>query len=65
MDEKWRKMVEAARADAEYALLELKLYGLARAEIAESHIEKVVARLDAMLKDSHWSARVGADNRPN
>ena len=65
MNDNLREKLEIARADAEYALLELRIFGLARVEIAESHIERVVARLDDVLKRIALEKGAGSRDRPN
>ncbi len=65
MDDKLRQKLEIARTDAEYALLELRTFSLARVEIAESHIENVVARLDEIINGIDIEKRAGSRDRPN
>jgi hypothetical protein len=55
-------MLGIALGEAQYALLELKTFGLARVEIAESHIESVVALFDELLKNTAWG-RTGRATR--
>ena len=59
MDDKLREKLGIALGEAEYALLELKTFGLARIEVAESHIESVVVLLDEVLKNPAWGERGG------
>jgi hypothetical protein len=49
VDEKLRRIIEAARLDVEFALQELRRYGLARADVAERHVANVAAALDEIL----------------
>jgi hypothetical protein len=49
LDEDLRKLIEIARLDAEYALQELRYFGLARVDVAETHIASLVACLDQIL----------------
>jgi hypothetical protein len=49
VDEDLRKLIEIARVDAEYALLELRHHGLAHIDVAETHIANLAASLDEIL----------------
>ncbi len=60
MDDELREKLGIALGEAEYALLELKTFGLARVEVAEDHIQRVVALLDEALKNPAW----GRQNKP-
>jgi hypothetical protein len=58
VDDDLRKLIERARVDAEYALLELRHHGLARADVAETHIASLAACLDeVLLKAEQANAR--------
>jgi hypothetical protein len=49
VDKELRTLLEIARADGEYALQELRRYGVARLDVAEDHVANVVASLDGIL----------------
>lgn len=52
MDEDLRRLIEAARVDVEFALQELRRYGLARVDAAEFHVANVAALLDQILANA-------------
>jgi transcription elongation GreA/GreB family factor len=65
MDEELREIIEIARIEAEFALLEIKLYGAANAKEAQRHMEALIVRLDEFLKRTHWSNETPPRDRRN
>ena len=55
MDEELREMIEIARVEAEFALLEIKIHGAVHAKEAQRHLEALIVKLDEFLKRTHWS----------
>ena len=64
MDEELRELIEIARIDAEFALLEVAS-GRSDLEAVRRHIEGVVVRLDEFLRRTHWSNDAGPRDRRN
>ena len=56
MDEELREMIEIARVEAEFALLEIQTHGSAvHAKEVQRHIEALIVKLDEFLVKTHWS----------
>ena len=55
MDEELREMIELARVEAEFALLEIQIHGAVHAKEAQRHMEALIVKLDEFLKRTHWS----------
>ncbi len=55
MDEELREMIEIARVEAEFALLEIKIHGAVHAKEAQRHMEALIVKLDEFLLKTHWS----------
>jgi hypothetical protein len=55
MDEELREMIEIARVEAEFALLEIQIHGAVHAKEAQRHMEALIVKLDEFLAKTHWS----------
>jgi hypothetical protein len=65
MDEELRDIIEIARVEAEFALLEIQFHGGVNAEQAQRHMEALIVRLDEFLRKTHWSNGVPPRSRRN
>ena len=63
MDEELREMIELARVEAEFALLEIQNYGAVHAEQAQRHMEALIVKLDDFLRRTHWSNEASRSQR--
>jgi hypothetical protein len=63
MDEELRQMIENARVEAEFALLEIKIHGAAHAAEALRHMEALIIKLDEFLEKTHWSTGAARGRR--
>ena len=59
MDEELREMIEIARVEAEFALLEIQIHGAVHAKEAQRHMEALIAN-----STSSWRRRIGATVPP-
>ena len=50
MEDSLREMIELARIEAEYALLETRTFGLAHVNQLQRHIEALIVHLDTFLE---------------
>jgi hypothetical protein len=65
IDEELREMIEIARVEAEFALLEIRIFGTAHAREAQRHMEALIVKLDEFLKQTHWSLDAPPRNQRN
>ena len=63
MDEELREMIELARVEAEFALLEIRIHGAVNAKDALRHMEALIAKLDEFLTMTHWANRAARGRR--
>ena len=63
MDEELREMIELARVEAEFALLEIQIHGAVHAKQAQRHMEALIFKLDDFLRKTHWSSEASRSQR--
>ena len=55
MDEELREIIEIARVEAEFALLEIQFHSTKNSEQIKTHLKALIVRLDDFLSKTHWA----------